>query len=110
MDKDNQVYLKQIVEAGQKVIKYLTGVTLEKFEKNEQLQDAVIRKLEVIGEAANRLDRQFLEENKNIPLVMAVAMRNKLVHDYDEIDIKVVFDTVKKDVSGLIKDVWKLLR
>jgi uncharacterized protein with HEPN domain len=103
MDKDNQVYLSQIVEASKKIAKYIEGVGFEEFKKDELLQDAVIRNLEVIGEAANRLNNEFLENHQDIPLVLAVAMRNKLVHDYDQIDLKIVWGTVTKNLPNLVK-------
>ena len=103
MDKDNRVYLKQILEAIGKVQKYLTRVSLNDFLQNEMVQDATIRKLEVIGEAVNRLP-----DNKLFSI--AVKMRNKLIHDYDEIKLEVVWQTVKKDLPIMEKQIKEFLK
>lgn len=103
MDKDNRVYLKQILEAIGKVRKYLMKVSLNDFLQNEMVQDATIRKLEIIGEAVNRLPDNELFSN-------AVKMRNKLIHDYDEIKLEVVWNTVKKDLPIMEKQVRSILK
>ena len=66
------------------------------------LQDAVIRKIELIGEAARKLSPLFWEKyRKVLPLAEAVSTRNKLIHEYDDIDLKIIWDTVKKDLLEL---------
>jgi uncharacterized protein with HEPN domain len=62
------------------------------------LQDAVIRKLEIIGEAVNRLPKSALFRD-------AVRMRNKLIHDYDDICLEVVWQTIKQDLPVMEKQV-----
>lgn len=102
MVKDNRVYLQQIEEAIGKVEKYLEKVSLEKFLLEEIIQDAAIRKLEVIGEAVNRLpDKKIFRE--------AIKMRNKLIHDYDDINLEVVWQTIKKDLPEMKKQVKIIL-
>lgn len=103
MDKDNRVYLKQILEAIAKVRQYLKEVSLKDFLHNELIQDATIRKLEIIGEAVNRLPDNELFKN-------AIKMRNKLIHDYDEIKLEVVWQTVKNDLPIMEKQVRSILK
>lgn len=109
MRKDNRVYLKQIRDSIDEVTGYIRGKSFKAFEKDSLLQDAVIRRLEVIGEAANKLSREFLQQHRDLPLLQAVAMRHKLIHDYDEIDLKIVWNTVKRDLSDLRKKLVKRL-
>ncbi|MCX6816569.1 MAG: DUF86 domain-containing protein [Candidatus Beckwithbacteria bacterium] len=103
MVKDNKVYLKQTLEAIAKVRQYLVKVSLGEFLKNEIIQDATIRKLEIIGEAVNRLPDNDLFKN-------AIKMRNKLIHNYDEINLEVVWNTVKKDLPVMEKQVKEILK
>ena len=100
--KDNIVYLKQIIDYVNDIEKYIEGVNIDDFEKNGMLQDAVIRKIELIGESANRLSVEFWEKYRNeLPLAQAVSTRNRMIHQYDDIDLKIVWNTIKNDLPDL---------
>lgn len=100
--KSDLVYLKQIVEHVDRVEDYLKGVSFEDFENNGLLQDAVIRKIELIGEVARRLTPDFWEKYREVlPLAEAVSTRNRLIHEYDDVDLKIVWNTVKNDLPDL---------
>jgi uncharacterized protein with HEPN domain len=100
--KSNQTYLLQIIDYIDQIMVYTRDVGFDKFEENGMLQDAVIRKIELIGEAAKRLSIDFWETHRNnLPLAEAVSTRNRLIHQYDEIDIRIVWHTVRKDLPGL---------
>lgn len=104
--KDNLVYLKQIVDYVGEIETYIQGVDFEKFEQNGLIQDAVIRKIELIGEAAKRLSIGFWEKYRNdLPLAEAVSTRNRLIHQYDDIDLIIVWNTVKNDLPKLRKKI-----
>ena len=64
-------------------------------------QDAVIRQFEIIGEAASRISKDFLEQHSDFPIKEAIEMRNFLIHGYDEVDIKVVWKTLQEDIPLL---------
>jgi uncharacterized protein with HEPN domain len=102
--KNNLVYLQQIVDYIVQVEEYVNTTDFEKFEQNGLVQDAVIRKIELIGEAAKRLSLDFWEKYRNsLPLAEAVSTRNRLIHQYDDIDLKIVWNTVKNDLPELKK-------
>ena len=65
------------------------------------LVDAIVRNIEVIGEAANRLNDDFKAFYPDFPVRSAVTMRNKLIHEYNMIDYQVVWDTVSIDIPNL---------
>jgi uncharacterized protein with HEPN domain len=91
MRKNNLVYLKQIVEYVFAVEEYVYGVKFIEFEKNGLLQAAVIRKIELIGEAAKKLSSLFWDKyRKTLPLAEAVSTRNRLIHEYDDIDLEII--------------------
>lgn len=107
--KNNVVYLKQIVDYVDEVEMYMEGITFERFEQSGLLQDAVMRKIELIGEAAKRLSIGFWEKyRKELPLAEAVSTRNRLIHQYDDVDLKIVWNTVKNDLPKLRQKIKEL--
>ena len=107
--KNNLVYLKQIVDYVDEIEEYVEGIKFEEFEKSGLLQDAVIRKIELIGESAKRLTVDFWEKYRNeLPLAEAVSTRNRLIHQYDDIDLGIVWETIKSDLPELKKKVEEL--
>jgi uncharacterized protein with HEPN domain len=100
--KDNLVYLRQIVDYITDIERYIDSIDFPGFENNRLLQDAVIRKIELIGEAAKRLSISFWEQYRNtLPLAEAVSTRNRLIHQYDDIDLRIIWNTLKKDLPDL---------
>jgi len=100
MDRDN-AYLKHIKDAIGLIEEFVAGVGHKDFIKDKKVQAAVIRQLEIIGEAAKRLSDDFKESNKEIPWKDITGMRDKLIHDYIEVDIVAVWETVKQDIPHL---------
>lgn len=110
MKKNNTVYLRQIIDYVEEVEKYVEKVSFNEFEKNGMLQDAAIRKIELIGEAARRLSPLFWEKYRKIlPLAYAVSARNKLIHEYDDIDLEIVWNTIKNDLPELKNKIEQII-
>jgi len=105
MKKDNRLHLFDIFEAIEKIGEYTKGVSHGSFQKDEMMQDAVIRQLAIIGESANRLTKSFLKENPDFPVREAVSMRNLLVHEYDMVNEALVWETIQNDLPDLKKKV-----
>ena len=103
MEKDNRVYLEDIVDACEKILVYTNGVEKFEFEADNLLQDAVIRNITIIGEAANKLTKDFVVKYPEFPVREAITMRNKLVHDYSFIDSSIVWDTISKNIPQLLE-------
>jgi uncharacterized protein with HEPN domain len=100
--KDNLVYLRQIIDYIDDIDAYVKSLDFAGFEKNGLVQDAVIRKIELIGEAAKRLSVSFWEQYRDtLPLAEAVSTRNRLIHQYDDVDIRIVWNTIKNDLPEL---------
>ena len=108
--KDNLVYLRQIVDYVDDIEAYVKSTDFNGFENNNLLQDAVIRKIELIGEAAKRLFVAFWEQYRDtLPLAEAVSTRNRLIHQYDDIDLKIVWNTIKNDLPALKRKLKEFL-
>ncbi len=103
MKKDNQTYLQDISKAIEKIERYMKDQDFVSFQQEEMRQDAVIRQFEIIGEAANKLSKEFLAEHPDFPIKEAVSMRNFLIHGYDEVDVHVVWKTLQNDIPLLKK-------
>ena len=97
---DNSL-LFDILECCERIASYIAGVTKDAFEGNYQLQDALIRKLEVIGEATKGLSQEIIDANPNIPWSRMAGMRNRMVHQYFRVDLDVVWQTVTNDIPQL---------
>lgn len=80
-----------IVESANAILKYVDGVTEEESLEDVRLGDAVIRRIEVIGEAAGRLSAAFREERAGIPRREIRGVRNRMIHVYDDIDMNLVW-------------------
>ncbi|MBI4079497.1 MAG: DUF86 domain-containing protein [Candidatus Levybacteria bacterium] len=109
MKKDIKVYLEDVIKSSNLIVKYIEGVTKEAFENDVVRQDAVTRRLEIIGEAIKRLPPEFRQEHPEIAWKKATGMRDILIHAYDEVDLDQVWDTITKVLPLFIKQVKKLL-
>ena len=107
--KDDRTYLRHILEAIEKIEKYVESVEFDKFFQNDMMIDAVVREFEIIGEAARNLSDKFQDEHFEIPWYKIKAMRNILIHEYFGVNLKVVWDTCKSDMPTLKIFVEKLL-
>jgi len=108
--RDDSVYLKHIRDAIEKTQAYAKGVSKSTFLGNTLVQDAVIRQIEIIGEAARRVSEEMRSENVQIPWQDIAGMRNKLIHDYFGVDIEKVWLTVKKDLPLLKAQINRILK
>jgi uncharacterized protein with HEPN domain len=99
-------YLGHILQAIERIERHVDDVDEVKFLASELVQDAVIRNLEVIGEAANnvlREDASFASKHADIPWQVMYAMRNRLSHAYDKIDMEIVWKTIQRDLPELYR-------
>ncbi len=108
--RDDSVYLKHIRDAIARIQQYTRGVSKTSFLRESLVQDAVIRQIEIIGEAARRVSEKIRSENVQIPWQDIAGMRNKLIHDYFGVDLEKVWMTVKKDIPLLRKQINQLLK
>ena len=104
MSKDN-TYLKDILNAARSIRRFVDGVSKEGFIANEEKHEAVNRKFEIIGEAARRLSPEAREKFPEIPWQLASAMRNVLIHDYDEVNLNIVWNTAQDDLPKVIAQI-----
>lgn len=96
--RDVKTYLDDILRALENIGLYMAGMTFEHFSTDTKTQDAVVRNLEIIGEAVKRVPDTVRNTYPEIEWRPAAAMRDFLIHEYPEIDVQAVWDTVKSDL------------
>ena len=105
-------YLQHILDAIDRATTYVAGMDLGAFERDTRTQDAVIRSIEIVGEAANKTrlaDPEFAARFPNVPWDVIYGMRNRIVHDYFEVDLEVVWQTVQQDLPALRTQIVELV-
>jgi len=101
MIKDDLIYIDHILDCIRKINDFSNGLSLKEFRKNEMAQDAIIRNIEIIGEASKKISIETKETYNNIPWKEIAGMRDKLIHDYLGVDVNVVWKTVREDIPAL---------
>jgi len=99
--KTDQDYLRDIHECIDHIRDYVGGLKFETFESTVQIQDAVLRRLEIIGEAANRLSPEFQARHSEIPWRTIVDLRNVLIHQYMGAKLDRVWEIIRKRLPEL---------
>jgi uncharacterized protein with HEPN domain len=108
MSRDD-TYLVDILESAKIALDYVFDKDWDSFYENIQVQDAVVRRIEIIGEAARRISQETRNQYPQIPWREMTTMRNLVIHEYDVVDIKQVWDTVQNKLPPLIIELSKIV-
>ena len=108
--KEFRFHIKYILESIQMIKQYTENVSQEEFLKTEQLQDAIIRRLEVIGEAAKKMPDDFRKQYSNVPWRKMAAMRDVMAHDYMTLSMDVIWLTVVNDILPLESEIAEIIK
>jgi uncharacterized protein with HEPN domain len=106
--KDLKVFLSHILESIHLVEEYSKGMTQAKFLKSRSLQDAIIRRLEIIGEAVKNLPSSFKVKHPDIPWKQIAGMRDILIHEYFDVDLLLTWTVVKHELPVIKKKLTKI--
>ena len=104
-----QAYLFDILDAARLALSYVANKTRDESLTDTQCQDAVIRRIEINGEAARRVPDYAQKTLPQLPWGAMIGMRNVMIHDYDTVDLTIVWDTVQRDLPVLVTEIEKLL-
>lgn len=109
MSRSYRVYLQDMRDCIVKILSYTKGYDYNRFAKDEKTIDAVVRNIEIIGEASKHLPDDIKGLDSQIPWKAIAGMRDKLVHDYFGVDKRFVWNTVKEDIPFLNDKIVNLL-
>ena len=106
--KDDSIYIDHILNSIDRILDYISGKDRESFEADLVTQDAVVRQLEIIGEATKRVSAELRSKHPDIPWSDMAGMRDVLIHDYLDVDFGVVWKTASEDIPNLQALILKL--
>lgn len=107
MKKDAFIFIQHIMDSIEKIESFTKSVSRREFFDSVMLQDAVIRRLEIIGEAVKNVPVGFRKKYPSIPWSAMARTRDKLIHGYFGVDIGLTWDIVKNDLPGLKREIKK---
>ena len=103
------IYLKDIKHSIISIEKFIEDINFEQFKSDDKTSSAVIRKFEIIGEATKKIPENIKEKFPQIPWKDIAGMRDKLIHAYSEVDLKLVWKTIQKRLPELKTLIEKML-
>jgi uncharacterized protein with HEPN domain len=108
MQRDRS-YLLDILHEGQTARSFVAGKSFQEFEQDVQCQYAVIRAIEIMGEAAAHISDDFKESHTEVPWHRIIGMRNRMIHGYDDIVLSTVWEVVEVHIPELLRVVEPLV-
>lgn len=108
-DRMIKEFLRDILEASHRIYAYTDSLEYEEFLEDLKTQDAVVRNMEIIGEATEKLPDNFRQEYDLIPWRSLAGMRDKLIHDYFGVNFDIVWEVLKHDLPGLEERITEII-
>ena len=103
------IYLNDIRKAINSIEKFIEKMNFDQFKNDDKTSSAVIRKFEIIGEATKNIPEAVREQHSQVPWKDIAGMRDKLIHSYSEVDLKLVWMTIQQRLPELKSTVEKIL-
>ncbi len=108
--RSNELYLKDILDSIKKIYNYIDDKNFNTFRNHEMMKDAVLRNLEIIGEASNNISDSLKKKYQNILWSEIIGLRNIVVHDYFGVDLNIIWEIIKKDLPEFEKQIQEILK
>lgn len=109
MSRNYDLYLQDIVTAADRIASYVGGVTRSQFEADQMRLDAVIRNLQIIGEAIKKIPASIQKRYPNIPWQEIAGLRNRVTHVYFDVDINIISDVVYSELPVLKTQIQEII-
>ena len=106
---EEPIRLRHMLDHAREAIALAQGKTKDDFKRDRLLQLGLVRLVEIIGEAATRVSQEIVNENPSIPWPRIRGTRNRLIHEYDKIDLDVLWDTINLDLPPLVRELERIL-
>ncbi|HEY4690045.1 MAG TPA: DUF86 domain-containing protein [Anaerolineae bacterium] len=109
MKRDDSVYLHHILDAIERISNYVQGISRDEFMHTPLIQDGVVRQLEIVGEASRNLSEDLRQGHSNVPWNQIIGLRNRIIHAYFDINLRVVWEIVQNDLVRLHQQIQAIL-
>lgn len=101
--------LRHIIESIERIEEYTQGMSYEDFRRDQKTIDAVVRNFMIIGEAARIVTEYVKDKYPDVPWQIMSGMRNILVHEYDRVEVEVIWDTIRTDLPTVVEPLQKII-
>ena len=108
MNRDYKLFIGDIKDSIKQIEEYTRDISEEQFKKDIKIQDAVIRRLEIIGEASKNIPKSVKEINKNIPWMEISSFRDFITHSYFEASLNRIWIIIKEDLPNIKENINKI--
>jgi len=109
MIKEPKIFIEHILESIKNIESFSKGISKDKFTKDRKTQSAVVRELEIIGEATKNLTLDFVDKYPNVEWKKIAGLRDKLIHHYFGVRLDRIWKVIQKDIPKLKKDINEIL-
>ncbi|MCD6512089.1 MAG: DUF86 domain-containing protein [Thermoplasmata archaeon] len=110
MKRDYKLFIKDIVDAIESIEEFVAGMNFEEFKNDDKTVSAVVRKLEIVGEATKNIPDETKEKYPNLPWKEMAKIRDKLIHGYFVVDFEIVWKVIKEELPSLKPEIEKILQ
>jgi len=110
MSRTLKDYLEDMCNAAKEVLEFTEGMEFEEFSRDRKTVNAVLRSLEVMGEAAKKIPEEVRTKYPEVPWKEIAGMRDKLIHEYHGVDLRIVWKTIRGDIPPLLPIFEKLAK
>jgi len=107
--RDHKLYVEDILQSMDRIERYTRGQTFERFRRSEMVADAVIRNLEIIGEAARSIPQEVRQRHPDIPWTRMIGLRNIAIHEYFGVDLGIIWEIVRRNLPETRSKIVALL-
>ncbi len=109
MKRNHRLFVKDILDAIEKINEFVLGMTFEQFTEDDKTKSAVVRKLEIIGEATKNIPKRIRQRYRELPWADMAGMRDKIAHFYFGIDYGIVWGVIKERLPEIKPIIQKIL-
>jgi len=109
MQKDDSIRLRHMLDATREAVSFARSKNRRSLDRDRKLALALVKSIEIVGEAASKVSKERREELPQIPWSSIINMRNRLIHAYSDIDLNVLWKTVLEDLPPLIAELEKIV-